>query len=276
MTDSSLPIPVRITSAAPATAFARWTSGSLLPRLLAGLTIMLAWEMVVRLWAPSYVAKPTTIALAIPRVIVDPAFLSATATTLVAVMEGLAIALVFGTLVGLLVGRSTLADRALRHYVNGFYAVPMVVVVPLFALWFGYSSAARLATIVFASLFSIIVNVSDGARSVPREYLEVARSFRARRLPELIEVVLPSSTPYFLAGLRLAAGRALIGAVIAEFITAIGGLGYFILYNSRIFRHDEAFVGVLLLAAFGVGFDTLVSWSTRRFLPWYRRDEKTE
>jgi ABC-type nitrate/sulfonate/bicarbonate transport system permease component len=151
----------------------------------------------------------------------------------------------------------------------------MVIVLPLVSLWFGYTSGARLATIVFAAIFSIIINTADGARSVPREYLEVARSFRAHRLRMLIDIVMPASLPYFLAGLRLAAGRALIGAVVAEFFTAIGGLGYFILYNSRIFKHDEAFVGVLLLAAFGVGFEVLVGWGTARFLPWYRRDEKT-
>jgi NitT/TauT family transport system permease protein len=276
MTDSSLPVSAHV-AASPRTApAARRTSGTFMPRLIVGLVVMALWEGVVRLLAPPYVAKPTTVVLAIPRVIVEPAFLQATAATLIAVAEGLAIALVFGVIIGLFMGRSLIGDRLLRHYINGFYAVPMVVAVPLFALWFGYSGAARLATIVFAALFSIIVNVADGARSVPREYLEVARSFRAARMHELIEIVLPASTPYFLAGLRLAAGRALIGAVVAEFITAIGGLGYFILYNSRTFRHDDAFVGVLVLAAFGVGFDFLVNWSTRRFLPWYRRDEKAE
>ncbi len=183
--------------------------------------------------------------------------------------------LIGGTILGLTIGRSTLADRLLRHYVNAFYALPMVVVVPLFALWFGYTGAARLVTVVFAAVFSIIVNVADGARSVPREYLEVARAFRSARLRALFDVVLPAATPYLLAGLRLAAGRALIGAVVAEFITAIGGLGYFILYNSRTFHDNEAFVGVLLLAAFGVGFEGLVGWSTRAFLPWYRRDERS-
>ena len=107
----------------------------------------------------------------------------------------------------------------------------MIVVLPLVSLWFGYTGAARLATIVFAAMFSIIINVADGARAVPREYLEVARSFRSGRLRTMIDIVLPASTPYFLAGLRLAAGRALIGAVVAEFFTAIGGLGYFILYQ---------------------------------------------
>jgi ABC-type nitrate/sulfonate/bicarbonate transport system permease component len=244
-------------------------------RIACGLVILLAWELVVRAFAPAYVAKPTTVVMAIPRVIVDPAFLEATGVTLWACAQGLAISIVLGTVIGLAMGRSILVDRTIRHYINGFNAVPMVIVLPLVSLWFGYTSGARLATIVFAAIFSIIINTADGARSVPREYLEVARSFRAHRLRMLIDIVMPASLPYFLAGLRLAAGRALIGAVVAEFFTAIGGLGYFILYNSRIFKHDEAFVGVLLLAAFGVGFEVLIGWSTARFLPWYRRDEKT-
>lgn len=246
-----------------------------LPRLIAGAVILLIWEVVVRTLAPAYVAKPSTVVMAIPRVITDPAFLKATGATLSAVAEGLAIALVAGTVIGLLMGRSPMLERATRHYVNGFYAIPMIVVLPLFSLWFGYSGATRIATIIFAAIFSIIINVADGARAVPREYLEVARSFRSNRINMLMGIVLPSSMPYLLAGMRLAAGRALIGAVVAEFFISVGGLGYFILYNSRIYKHNEAFVGVLLLAAFGVGFELLVGWATRRFLPWYRRDEKT-
>jgi NitT/TauT family transport system permease protein len=260
----------------PARVGARRRSDVLIPRLAAGLIILLMWEGVVRAFAPTYVAKPSGIVLVFPKIVADPAFLSAAGVTLLAVAEGLVIALVLGTVIGLVVGRSVTVDRALRHYINGFYAVPMIVVLPLVSLWFGYTGAARLATIVFAALFSIIVNVADGAKAVPREFLEVAHSFRSNRLRTMIEIVLPASTPYFLAGLRLAAGRALIGAVVAEFFTAIGGLGYFILYQSRTFHHNEAFVGVLLLAAFGVGFEILVSACTGRLLPWYRRDERTE
>lgn len=248
-----------------------------LVRVITGVVILLLWEGVVRAIAPSYVAKPSTIVMAIPSVIADPTFRKATADTLLAVAQGLIIAIVFGTVIGLLMGRSQVAERALRHYVNGFYAVPMIVVLPLLSLWCGYSSLARLATIVFAAVFSIIVNVADGAKSVPREYIEVARSFRSGRLRLMIEVVLPAAVPYFLAGLRLAAGRAMIGAVVAEFFIAIiGGLGYFILYQSRSFHHNEAFVGVIALAGSCVGFELFIQWCTRRYLPWYRRDEKTD
>ena len=249
-------------------------SGNFLPRFVTGLVIILGWEFVVRALAPAYVAKPTTVVLAIPHVITDPAFLQALGTTLAAVAEGLAITIVVGTVIGLLMGRSNTVDRMIRVYINGFNAMPMIIVLPLFSLWFGYSGAARIATIIFAAIFAITMNVADGARSVPREYLEVARSFRSGRLRMLTEIVLPASMPYLLAGFRLAAGRALIGAVVAEFFLSVGGLGYYILYNSRSYHHNEAFVGVLLLAAFGVGFELLVVWATRRFMPWYRRDEK--
>jgi len=260
-------------AAKPAPRTAR-ASGSLLPRLIAGIAILGTWEFVVRAFAPAYVAKPSTVLMAFPHVITDPAFLKATGITLAAVAEGLAVALVVGTVIGLLMGRSPMMERAIRHYVNGFYAIPMIVVLPLFSLWFGYSGATRIATIIFAAIFSIILNVSDGARSVPREYMEVARSFRSNRLSMLTGIVLPSSMPYLLAGIRLAAGRALIGAVVAEFFLSVGGVGYYILYNSRSYHHSEAFVGVLLLAGFGVGFELLVAWVTQRFMPWYRRGDR--
>jgi ABC-type nitrate/sulfonate/bicarbonate transport system permease component len=263
--------PIRQASAAARPA---WLNGAFVPRFLTGAAILLVWEVLVRATAPAYVAKPTTVVMAIPRVVTDPVFLSATAATLAAVAEGLIIALIFGTIIGLLMGRMPMFERAIRHYVNGFYALPMIVVLPLFSLWFGYSGATRIATIIFAAIFSIIVNVADGSRSVPREFLEVARSFRSSRTRMLGEIVLPASMPYLLAGFRLAAGRALIGATVSEFFLSIGGLGYYILYNSRSYHHNEAFVGVLLLAAFGVGFELLVNWCTRHFMPWYRRDEK--
>src|SRR5215471_19110527 len=92
-------------------------STEMLARIVCGLAIAVLWEVVVRAFAPAYVAKPTTVVMAIPRVIVDPAFLQATGATLLAVAEGLAITIVFGTALGLAIGQSTIIDRSLRHYI---------------------------------------------------------------------------------------------------------------------------------------------------------------
>ncbi|MGH7000732.1 MAG: ABC transporter permease, partial [Stellaceae bacterium] len=129
-------------------------AGPAVPRIVAGIVILVAWQIVVRRFAPSYVATPLGVAAAFPSVVVSAPFLAALGQTLGAVAEGLAIAIVFGTVIGLLMGRSALGERLLRHYIDAFYAMPMLVVLPLFSLWFGYTGAARLATIVFAAIFS--------------------------------------------------------------------------------------------------------------------------
>lgn len=261
-----------IATAGPAPRTAGRAFGPALPRTIAGVVILVAWQVTVRAFAPDFVASPVGIAEAFPRVVSSAAFLEAVGITLLATAEGLVVALVLGTAIGVLVGRIPVVDRAIRLWINSFNAMPMILILPLVSLWFGYSSLARFATIVFAAIFAVIINAAEGAQAVPREYLEVGRSFRSSGLRALFEIVLPASTPLLLAGLRLAAGRAIIGAVVAEFFTAIPGVGYFILYNSRTFHHNEAFVAVIFLAGFGVGVDALVNWATRRFLPWYRRE----
>ena len=271
MTQSAVETSAALAAPPKSPALSERLRNTFVPRLIAGLVLVLVWEIAVRLLAPPFVAKPISILMVAPRVLTDPAFLNATGSTLLAVAEGLSISLALGVLIGLAVGRAPVFEKAVQQHINFFYAMPMIVILPLFSLWFGYSGATRIATIIFASIFAIIMNVADGARAVPREFIEVARSFRSRRLRSLFEIVLPSSMPYLLAGIRLAGGRALIGAVVAEFFLSIGGLGYYILYNSRSYHHNEAFVGVLLLAGFGVGFEVLVGWCTRRFMPWYRR-----
>jgi ABC-type nitrate/sulfonate/bicarbonate transport system permease component len=248
-------------------------SAEALARLVAGFAILLIWEVAVQLWAPNFVARPSRIIAVFPTVIMDPALLQAAGATLGAVVQGLAIAVVVGTAVGLAIGRIPVIERFLQLYVSGLFAMPMVAILPLLTLFFGYTGDARLATIVFAAVFAIIINVSDGARAVPPEYIEVSRSFRGSGWSRLFDVVLPSSVPYLLAGLKLAAGRALIGAVIAEFYASIPGLGFYILFNTRTFKHNEAFVAVAMLAVVGVLFELLLSKGTKRLLPWYRRDE---
>jgi NitT/TauT family transport system permease protein len=127
---------------------------------------------------------------------------------------------------------------------------------------------------VFAALFSVVINVADGARSVPPEFLEVGRAYRAKTRHIWFDIALFSAVPYLIAGARLAAGRSLIGAVLAEIYTSVGGLGYYILANARSLHQNEAFVGVLMLCAFGLAFEYLMVYALRRWFPWYRRDEE--
>lgn len=248
-----------------------WYRRPLVVRLVAGLLILAVWQLVVEAWAQDYVARPTGVIRAIPSVLTEKLFLTDIVTTLAAVIEGLAIAVVLGTAIGLVVGRLPDAQRVLGMYVNGIYALPIIAVVPLLTVWFGYTSKARLVVIVLEATLPVIYNVAEGARAVPRTYLDVTRIHRAPWWRVWFGVALPASTPYVLAGIDLAIGRALIGAVVAEFIAAINGLGYYILFNVNSFHEDRAIVALIVLALAAILLRALVNLVVRRGFPWYRQ-----
>ena len=246
----------------------RLSSPTPLVKLAGGVLVLGAWEIVVRLFAPAYVARPSSIARALPQALASAGMLHATSVTLRAVVEGLLIAVVSGTLIGLAMGRVKVVDRLLKLYVNGLYAMPMVAILPLLTIWFGYSPAARLATVVFAAFFPIAMNASDGARSVPAEYLEVARACRARWTDVWFGITLPSSLPYLLAGLRLAIGRALVGAVVAEFFLSASGIVQLLMTSGRNFDTAGLLATVLVITFVGVALMALGRALEDRFTAW--------
>jgi ABC-type nitrate/sulfonate/bicarbonate transport system permease component len=240
-------------------------------KLMAGIVLVAIWELGVRWAAPAYVARPLGIAQVLGAVTQDTVFWAAVRGTLGAVLQGLLLSCVLGIAVGVLMGRKPDVSTGLNPYLNGLFATPMVAILPLLTLWWGYSEGARLAAIVFAAFFPMAINAREGAARVPVDYLEVAHAFRAPSLTLLFDVILPSSLPYILAGLRLAAGRALVASVVAEFFVAIPGLGHYILFHSRTFQHNQAFVAVLALLLTGVAIELFTRWVTGRYTPWFRR-----
>lgn len=238
-------------------------------KVLVGFGLLAAWESGVRGFAPNYVARPSrTLPVVLP-VLQRDDFWVAFNGTMSAMIKGLLIAVVLALVVGLAMGQIRWVGWSLRGYTNAFFSLPMIAVVPLITMWTGYNDSARLAIIVFAAYFPMVLNVYDGARSVSGHYLEVARSYRAPRRSVWIGVVVPASIPYLIAGFRLASGRALVAAVVAEYLVSIPGLGFFVLINARSFRHDEAMVGVFALMAVGILLIAVAQLATKVLAPWY-------
>jgi NitT/TauT family transport system permease protein len=274
-----------VTTAAPAVRAAR--SFRLAPgvsrtliRLGTGIVLLLIWEALAHWFAPYYVARPSGVVRAFPRVVENQqtplialagGFWQSVGTTVVAVVEGLAIGVVGGVLVGLTMGRMRDAEALLKFYVNAFFALPVIAVLPLMVLWFGYSSTARLAVIIFGAFLPVCLNVYDGVRQLPTEYLEVSKTYHARWWNVWFGIALPASLPYLLGGLRIAAGRALVAAVVAEYLLALHGLGFYILTTSRAYDQNASMVGVFFLMVLAVLINWSIDASTRRFLPWFRR-----
>lgn len=249
----------------------RQSRRDMVTKVLVGVVLLGLWQVVVEVFAADFVARPSRVIPQIPTVLSDASFWRAAEATLGAFALGMVIALIAGTVLGLMIGLIRPADHATRLYVSGLYAMPIIAIVPLVTLWFGYSSQSRLIIIVFAAIVPIVYNVAEGARSIPREYIDVSQAYRAKWWTVWFGIALPSSLPYVLAAVNLAAGRALVGAIVAEYLTAVEGLGFYILAKSRSFEQDAAMVAVLVLALTGTLLFVLTRVVERRAFPWYRR-----
>lgn len=247
------------------------TAKNLALRVATGIALLLLWEGLVTWLAPWYVARPSGVAKALPDVLRDGVFWHAVRGTITAVAEGLVVGVVLGALVGLTMGRLRDVESSLKFYVNAFFALPTIAVLPLMTLWFGYSGTARLAVIILGSFLPVALNTYDGVRRIPTAYVEVSKTYHARWWNVWFGIALPAALPYLLAGVRLAAGRALVGAVVAEILLALDGLGHFIQLNSYSFHQNAATIAVLALAVIGITINVGVDAATRRFFPWYRR-----
>lgn len=191
-------------------------------------------------------------------------------TSMAELFLGFALSIVFGVLIGIVIGSSRGLYTLLNPWVAILYASPLVAITPLFILAFGIGIASKVALVFSVAVFPIIVNTSAGFRSVDTRYLELARSFSASRWMVATRVRLPASAPFIITGMRLASGRAVTGVVVAEFFVAQNGVGYLISLSSATFRAADLFAGVIIFAVVGLALFYFFELLEKRLASWRR------
>ena len=181
---------------------------------------------------------------------------------------GYLLAAVIGIPAGLLLGRYAVVEAAFGIYVMAGYATPLIALVPLLMVWFGLGFAVKMVIIFLLAFFPICINTWVGVKAVPKTLVEVGTAFCASQNRILVQIVLPATLPYIMAGLRLAIGKAVIAMIIAEFLTAISGLGGIIINAANSFRTAEMFVPIICVMIFAVILDRLVALLERKVAPW--------
>jgi len=237
-------------------------------RILSVLTILLLWEWYGRRTNPILFTHPVAVVEAGIRMARDGTLMTAVLESLQVLSIGFVLGVGVGIAVGVIAGRSRIVSALLDIPTTALYATPMVALVPVLVLWFGYGLVAKIVIVFLFSVFVVLINTARGVREVDSELVEVARSFCSSEGRLWRDVVLPSAMPYMVTGIRLAIGRALVGIVIAEFYTSISGLGFVIVTAANRFRTDEMFVPILILMILGVVLTKGLELLERRISPW--------
>ena len=153
-------------------------------------------------------------------------------------------------------------------FVNARNATPRVALLPLVIIWLGIGILSKIGIIFLGAVFPLIINTRDGVKTTPAHLLTAARSFGASEWQIFKSVVVPSTVPFILTGLRLGIGRALIGVMVGELYAATAGIGFMITVAGATFQTDKVFVGVLIFAISGMLATELIDRVERRFDKW--------
>lgn len=236
---------------------------TIVPPLITVLIGLAIWSIGVRVSdvAPYLLPGPEAVAEALVR---DWSLLGpATWRTGLATFSGFGLAAFGGVFFGTLLASFSWLRRGVYPLTNLLQMVPLVAVAPLLTIWFGYGGAAVTASAALVALFPVIANTVDGLRGVDPTLRELFDVYGARRWDRWWRLELPAATPAIITGLRIAAGLAVIGAIVGEFVSGFVGddapLGIVILAGIRDARTDLVFAAIALSAAVGFALFGLVS-----------------
>ncbi|HTM10052.1 MAG TPA: ABC transporter permease [Verrucomicrobiae bacterium] len=179
-------------------------------------------------------------------------------------MLSVVIAIPFGIAVGWYKKMSYIFDP----FVNAMNATPRVALLPLIIIWLGIGITSKIGIVFLGAVFPMLINARDGVKTTPKSLLNAATSFGASQWKVFACVVLPSTVPFILTGLRLGIGRALVGVMVGELYAATAGIGFMITVAGATFQTDKVFVGVLIFAASGMILTEAVDKLERRFDRW--------
>jgi len=188
--------------------------------------------------------------------------------TLIETVLAFGIGTVLGLGVGLWLALTPIASSLLEPYIKGANAMPRVILAPIFAVWFGLGILSKVALGVTLVFFIVFFNVYQGVKEVSPVVLANARMLGATRRQLLRHVYLPSATSWVFSSLHTSVGMAFVGAVVGEYLGSSAGVGYLILQAEGAFDINTVFAGILVLTAFALLLDFVVTILERWLLRW--------
>jgi NitT/TauT family transport system permease protein/taurine transport system permease protein len=195
-------------------------------------------------------------------------YFAALLVTLYEVALSMLIACGLGILVGAVVGGLAALRNLLLPIFSSLYAVPIVILYPIFTAWFGIGSQSKIAFAGIYGFFPVMLSTAAGIRTIDPQFVLAARSMGAT-LPQLItRVIIPASVPTVFAGLRLGGALTIIGVVVSEMLTASAGIGYLVTLNRTILDSPRVFAGILAILVLSIAYYMLARALESRMVVW--------
>lgn len=236
---------------------------------IAIVSFLLIWQLA------SVVFNIPTYLLPSPLGIVDDAtlhwrvLLHHTGITTFEVVTGFVLSVLIGLPLAALFTFSRAMEKSIFPLIVGSNTIPKVALAPLLLAWFGFGLKPKILIVVLVAFFPIMINAVVGFKSLSPQMIYLARSMGATSSQIFWQFYLPNALPNIFAGFKVATSLAVIGAVVAEFVGADGGLGYVMMIANADLNIARQFAAIVLLSMIGMVFFWIIEWLERIVLPWH-------
>ncbi len=237
--------------------------------LLVGFGLIVVWELYVKLAHVNHFLLPTPTAVFGNVFSEAHLILPASWITVKEILEGYAIAAVGGVVLAILIVAFRPVELTIYPILVGSQVIPKLALAPVILILFGEGHTSRIIIIVSLAFFPVVISTVVGLKSVEQNKFHLANSIGANAVQKFVKIRIPQSTPDMFGGLKLAATRAVGGALVAEFITPGNGLGRLIQITSSELRPDISIACIVYLVLFGVLLFFTVSGAERLLTPWH-------
>lgn len=245
--------------------------------MIVGALLLGVWQLVCMAWHVPVYLVPAPLDILRTLIADGPMLAGALWVTVKITCLAFALAVLIGTLAAFVFVQSRLIEASLFPYAILLQVTPVVAIAPLIIIWCSNTTLALVICATLVAIFPVIANTVLGLRSVSPGLLNLFRLNGASRWQTLLRLRIPSALPCFFAGLRIASGLALIGAVVAEFVAGTGGtsagLAYQILQAGFQLNIPRLFAALVLIALTGVALFSLMALLARLSLRHWHESE---
>lgn len=239
-------------------------------RMAGLLLLLLIWELLPR-WnvvRDVYLSPPSQIFAAFIHHLHTGDLWVHVEVSLMRVLYGLLVAILFGTILGVLLGYFHWLEFFVDPLLQTFRQISSLSLFPVFILFFGVGELSKTIIIFWTAFWPVLLNTIHGVKNVDRLLLNSAKSMGANHWFLFRKVILPSATPEILTGIRLGGAYAMMALVAAEMVGSDSGLGFLVLTSQETFKIPDMYLGIVLLSAVGLILNYFLSFIEKKFTAW--------
>jgi len=237
------------------------------------LVILVIWQVTVRFFEILDIILPSPTDIAYYLIRRASLFISHLWPTLLQTIWGFTLAVAGGIVLAVIVALTEFGRRAVMPLLVVAQIVPKIAVAPLFMLWFGLGDLSRVLIAFLVAFFPIVINTVSGLSSVDHNLVLLGRAFARSRWKFFLKIQLPHAVPYLFDGMKVSITLAIIGVIVAEFVSSQRGLGYLIMFGNGRLDTEMMMSAIAVLSLMGLALYAVSALLARTLVYWRNLNE---